>query len=90
MRFQKLTHIFNPQQFKKVYVGRDISCNIIVDDSLLSRVHCTIEYKDDIGWVIYDGRCEDDDPSKYRPSTNGTWLYLIEETLIDDGMIFQK
>lgn len=83
-------YFFNPQQFKKVYVGRDISCNIIVDDSLLSRVHCTIEYKDDIGWVIYDGRCEDDDPSKYRPSTNGTWLYLIEETLIDDGMIFKS
>ena len=83
-------YFFNPQQFKKVYVGRDISCNIIVDDSLLSRVHCTIEFKDDDGWVIYDGRCEDDDPSKYRPSTNGTWLYLIEETQIDDGMIFKS
>ena len=82
-------YFFNPQQFKKIYVGRDISCNIIVDDNLLSRVHCTIEYKEDEGWVIYDGKIEDD-ISQNRPSTNGTWLYLIEETQIDDGMIFKS
>lgn len=81
-------YFFNPHQFKKIYIGRDISCNIIVDDSLLSRVHCTIEYKDDEGWFISDGKIDDD--SSNRPSTNGTWLYLIEEALITDNMVFKS
>ena len=81
-------HFFNPKQFKRVYIGRDISCNIIVDDSLLSRVHCTIEYNDEEGWVIYDGKINDDE-SKNKPSTNGTWLYLIEEIPIEEGLIFK-
>ena len=82
-------HFFNPKQFKRVYIGRDISCNIIVDDSLLSRVHCTIEYEEEEGWVIYDGKI-DDDENKNKPSTNGTWLYLIEEIPIEDGLIFKN
>ena len=82
-------HFFNPKQFKRVYIGRDISCNIIMDDSLLSRVHCTIEYNDEEGWVIYDGKI-DDDESKNKQSTNGTWLYLIEEIPIEEGLIFKN
>ena len=82
-------YFFNPQQIKRIYVGRDISCNIIVDDNLLSRVHCTIEYRDNEGWFIYDGKI-DEDISQNRPSTNGTWLYLIEETPIYDQMIFKS
>lgn len=82
-------HFFNPKQFKKIYIGRDISCNIIVDDSLLSRVHCTIEYDDEEGWVIYDGKIDDDERNN-KPSTNGTWLYLIEEIPIEDGLIFKN
>ena len=84
-------HFFNPQQFKKIYIGRDISCNIIVDDTLLSRIHCTIEYKEgtDEGWYITDGRA-DDGFCEDKPSTNGTWLCLMEETPIKDGMIFKS
>ena len=82
-------YFFNPQQIKRIYVGRDISCNIIVNDTLLSRVHCTIEYKNNEGWFISDGKI-DDELSEKRPSTNGTWLYLIEETPISDKMIFKS
>ena len=84
-------HFFNPQQFKKIYIGRDAYCNIIVDDTLLSRFHCTIEYKEgkDEGWYISDGK-SGDDISEEKPSTNGTWLCLMEETLIKDGMIFKS
>ena len=82
-------HFFNPKQFKRIYIGRDVSCNIIIDDFLLSRVHCTIEYDEENGWVIYDGRI-DDDEYKNKPSTNGTWLYLIEEIPIEDGLIFKN
>ena len=82
-------YFFNPKQFRRIYIGRDISCNIIVDDSLLSRVHCTMEYDEEEGWIIYDGKI-DDDESKNKPSTNGTWLFLIEETPIEDGLIFKN
>ena len=82
-------YFFNPQQIKTVYVGRDISCNIIVNDTLLSRVHCTIEYKDNEGWFILDGKI-DEELSEKRPSTNGTWLYLTEETSISNKMIFKS
>ena len=82
-------HFFNPQQFRKIYIGRDISCNIIVDDTLLSRVHCTIEYKENDGWYIMDGRA-DDGFCEDKPSTNGTWLCLMEEMPIKDGMIFKS
>ena len=81
---------YNPQQIKRIYVGRDISCNIIVDDTLLSRVHCTIEYKENEGWFISDGKVGDEDLYENRPSTNGTWLYLIEESPIKDKMIFKS
>ena len=83
-------YFFNPKQYKKIYIGRDISCNIIVDDSLLSRVHCTLEYVDEEGWFIHDGKYDDVDKNKNKPSTNGTWLYLIEEIPIEDGLIFKN
>ena len=82
-------YFFNPKQFKRIYIGRDISCNIIIDDSLLSRVHCTIDYTEDEGWIIYDGKI-DDDINNNKASTNGTWLFLIEETEIKDGLIFKN
>ena len=69
-------NFFNPNQIKRIYIGRDISCNVIIDDSLLSRVHCTIDYEEENGWVLYDGRI-DEDEKKNKPSTNGTWLFLI-------------
>ena len=62
-------YFFNPKQFKRIYIGRDISCNIIIDDSLLSRVHCTIDYTEDEGWIIYDGKI-DDDINNNKASTN--------------------
>lgn len=82
-------YFFNPSQIKRIYIGRDTGCNIIVNDTLLSRVHCTIEYKDDFGWTIMDGKVEDDSNDN-KHSTNGTWLYLIDETKIEDGMLFKS
>ena len=87
---QNEPHFFNPKQVKRIYIGRGVSCDVIVDDSLLSRVHCTFEYDEQEGWYIYDGRIDDDDISKNKPSTNGTWLYLIEEIPVEDGLIFKN
>ena len=78
---------FNPNTKGKICIGRDPECDIVIDDSLLSRVHCTIIYKDNVGWVLRDGRYVGEEESK--ASTNGTWLYLMEETEISDGMVFK-
>ena len=80
--------IFNSDEQKLILIGRDSYCDVIIEDSLLSRIHCSIIYKDDVGWVIKDGRVSEDNKSE-RPSTNGTWLFLINETLIFNGMIFK-
>ena len=50
-----------------------------MDDSLLSRVRYTIDYNDEEGWVIYDGKIVDDE-TKNNPSANDTWLFLFEES----------
>ena len=79
---------FNPNTKSKIFIGRDPECDIVIDDSLLSRIHCTLIYKENLGWVLRDGRYLENE-AEGKPSTNGTWLYLMEETQIYDGMIFK-
>ena len=79
---------FNPNIKSKIYIGRDPECDITIEDSLLSRIHCTIIYRENVGWVMRDGKYIDGE-TEGKQSTNGTWLYLMEETPIFDGMIFK-
>lgn len=59
---------------------------------MLSRVHCSIEYREHGGWIIRDGYSIRNRDGSYEvnQSTNGTWLYVREETLVTDGMIFKS
>ena len=82
--------IFNSEEDQLITIGRDNSCDVIIDDNLLSRVHCTILYKIGIGWFIRDGKINIDDNNCFKPSTNSTWLFLINEIPIYDGMIFKS
>lgn len=77
---------FHPKLNKVIYIGRDTECNVMIDDSLLSRFHCTINYNADGKWIINDGKIK---AREIKLSTNGTWIYLMEDTMIDDGMIFK-
>ena len=79
---------FNPNIKSKIYIGRDPECDITIEDSLLSRIHCTIIYRETSGWVMRDGKYIDEE-TEGKQSTNGTWLYLMEESQIFDGMIFK-
>ena len=63
---------FNPNTKGKICIGRDPECDIVIDDSLLSRVHCTIIYKDNVGWVLRDGRYVDEEKGG---------LYAMQRTL---------
>ena len=75
-----------------IKIGRATSCEVSIDDILLSRVHCTIEYKNTVGWIIRDGyRSEDSQESDdIKWSTNGTWLHAFEDTPIYEGMILRS
>lgn len=54
---------------------------------MLSRFHCTLKFIDS-KWYIIDGTI-DKNKNKVKPSTNGSWKYAFEETLITNGMTFK-
>jgi hypothetical protein len=58
----------------QIKFGRSNICEINIDDCMLSRIHCSIEYKENFGWIIRDGYLSkkgQDYENKF--STNGTW-----------------
>ena len=69
---------------KNVYtIGRSKSSDITIDDNLLSKINCNIVCNDGI-WKIQDGT------GKGKQSTNGIWLYALEDFELFDGMIFRS
>ena len=77
----------------KIKIGRAANCEIVIDDILLSRIHCTIEYKNNIGWILRDGynnKENIEESMDIKCSTNGTWLYTFEDTPIHEGMILRS
>ena len=81
------TYSFNSDNQKCIIIGRDSSlCDVIIEDKMLSRIHCCVNYKEkdnQKGWYIKDGNL------KGKKSTNDTWFYSAEETPIYDKMIFK-
>ncbi len=78
---------YNPmiiQSNDKIYkLGRTEKCDVVIHDKMLSRVHCILFYLDN-NWYIKDGN------EKGNESTNGTWLYALEEIEIKEGMKFKS
>ena len=82
------TYTFSNDSQTCIVIGRDSSlCDVIIEDKMLSRVHCCINYIEndscEKGWYIKDG------DMKGKKSTNDTWFYSAEETLIYDKMVFK-
>ena len=80
---------FNPKK-KNIIIGRDINCDVYMEDKMLSRKHCYIYYEKKennnegrSNWFIKDGDLNG------KKSTNDTWIYALEDTLIYDQMIFK-
>lgn len=65
-------------------IGRNIECDISINDSMLSRVHSTISFTNS-SWNLEDGYLNDED-FKHQESTNGTWVYLHKETELISGL----
>ena len=71
-----------------ILIGRNASCDIIIEDKMLSRVHCSVffvdsEKEEERGWYLKDGNLNG------KKSTNDTWFYSAEESLIENNMIFK-
>jgi pSer/pThr/pTyr-binding forkhead associated (FHA) protein len=81
---------FQPSK-STIKIGRSADNEITIEDNMLSRIHCTIEYRDHVGWIIRDGSNLRTNDGKYdaKQSTNGTWIYAMDDTMIYDGMIFK-
>jgi hypothetical protein len=69
---------YDPLNFQptksQIKFGRSNDCEVVIDDCMLSRIHCSIEYKENFGWIIRDGHLSKkgfEYESKF--STNGTW-----------------
>ena len=82
----------NSFDFKKedspITIGRKPENTIFIEDNMLSRVHCTLFYKDN-SWFVVDGSVNNGDEYDIKKSTNGTWIYAFEDTLIYDKMCFK-
>ena len=75
---------FTPEK-KSFLIGRAAECDICIDDGMLSRFHCTFEFRNN-KWFLKDGKIEN---GKDKKSTNGTWIYAYEDILIKQGLIFK-
>jgi|LauGreDrversion4_2_1035121.scaffolds.fasta_scaffold424219_2 hypothetical protein len=67
---------------RNINIGRYTLAEIQINDKLLSKIHCVVNYNEELGWILQDGH-------ENKLSTNGTWLYLNEEIQIFDKMIFK-
>jgi hypothetical protein len=72
-----------------VTIGRSSENNIVIDDDMLSRIHCTIDFDKD-KWYIQDGYARNGlQEEETKKSTNGSWIYAYDEIPIKDKMIFK-
>lgn len=49
-----------------IQIGRKADCDIHLDENLISKYQCNVEFTPSSGWILRDGK-------EKRPSTNGTW-----------------
>lgn len=89
---------FNSNRDSYIIIGRNDSCDIKINDKLISQMHCIITYsefngeedcdfdneKEECGWFIKDGNLDG------KKSTNDTWYFSKEELEIYDDMIFKN
>lgn len=58
-----------------IKIGRSSDCEVFIEDKMLSRVHCSIEYRENVGWIVRDGYVVKHKDGSYenKVSMNGTW-----------------
>ena len=72
-----------------VTIGRSSENYIFIDDDMLSRIHCTIDFNNE-KWYIQDGFAKNGFKDKeIKKSTNGSWIYAYDEIPIVNKTIFK-
>ena len=78
--------IINSKDYSIFTIGRSKLCNYIYDEETVSKIQCTIIFKDK-NWILYDGYYS---ISQNKNSTNGIWLLTKNGVLIENQMIFKS
>ena len=64
-------------------IGRSQHCDIIIEDMMLSKIQCSIEYNAKTKKIyLIDGDWK-------KESTNGTWVFILNPTKITDNFMFK-
>ena len=64
-------------------IGRSQHCDITIEDMMLSKVQCSIEYNSKTKKIYL---CDGDGK---KESTNGTWVFILNATKITDNFMFK-
>lgn len=82
----KRTHNFTRED-TPIIIGRTQECKVRFKEGALSRLQCAIEYKTNSegmpGWFLSDGNGKD------KQSTNGTWLWVSQPEVLEEGDLFK-
>lgn len=94
--------VMNPLDCSKQHVlGRLSDCNIYIDDSLLSKYHCTFQFVQGPPPDTTSGHQDQENrvdgvaghwvlkDGYLKRSMNGTWVYLSHDTVIKNRMEFK-
>lgn len=73
-----------------IKIGRHRDCEVSINDKNLSRLQCRIYFNEDVGWILHDGYFNGNNSFEHVPSKNGTWLFVQDNLLITDGLIFKN
>ena len=66
-----------------ITIGRSQKCDIIIEDMMLSKIQCHIEYSSkDECYYLYDGDGQ-------KESTNGTWVFILNPIKITNNFLFK-
>jgi hypothetical protein len=68
------------------HIGRSEECEIVLNDNMLSRIHCSIAFKNH-ACFINDGY---ENGGEIIESTNGTWMYPDFDIAMEDKMVFKS
>jgi len=79
-------HVEDMQNNREVLIGRTPDCDIKVNDKLLSKIqsHVSVDFLPggSYTWKLHDG-------INKKPSTNGTWIYINDDMMIYEQMVFK-
>ena len=66
-----------------INIGRNQNCDVIIEDMMLSKIQCYIEYNaNDKLFYLNDGDGK-------KESTNGTWVFILNPTKITNNFMFK-